>query len=226
MSSSSPSPGSTVEHVVLFKVKPDTVPSKVDSMVTGLNSLASLPQALHLTAGPICRNGSSPPYEFTHLLHSRYGSKDDLTAYSVHPDHLSVVRQSVLPICDDIMAVDWVANGSAAVVPGTALRLTLLKVKEGLGEAEKGRIVAAIREMKEVSGGLIDQISAGENFSPERAKGFSIAAIAVFPGLEELRDMDSKEEVVRLQKEKVKDYVESVIVVDYVLPTPPAAASL
>ncbi|CAL5344148.1 unnamed protein product [Camellia sinensis] len=56
-SSSSPPPISPIkmstqiiEHIVLFKVKPDTDPSKIDSMITGLNSLISLHQVLHLTA--------------------------------------------------------------------------------------------------------------------------------------------------------------------------------
>ncbi|XXG46771.1 hypothetical protein AAC387_Pa02g1531 [Persea americana] len=41
-----------VEHVVFFKVKPDTSSSKIDSMISNLRSLVSLPPVLHLTAGP------------------------------------------------------------------------------------------------------------------------------------------------------------------------------
>ncbi|XP_057969705.1 stress-response A/B barrel domain-containing protein UP3-like [Malania oleifera] len=216
----------TVEHIVLFKVKDGTDPSKVASMIGGLNGLISLDRVLHLTAGPIHRNRSSP-FAFTHALHSRYRTKEDLSAYSAHPNHLGVVKESVLPICDDIMAVDWIADDlDGPVVPaaGSAMRVTFLKLKEGLGDAEKGEVFGAIRGVKD-SLESINQLSLGENFSPERAKGYSIASVAIFPGLGELDGLNSEEEMVKLQKEKVRDFLESVIVFDYVIP-PPQSASL
>ncbi|KAF6157072.1 hypothetical protein GIB67_041533 [Kingdonia uniflora] len=210
----------TIEHIVLFKIKDSTDPSNITSMITDLNSLSSLDQVLHLSAGPILRNKSSN-FKFTHLLHSRYKSKSDLGSYSAHPDHQSVVKQKVLPICEDIMAVDWVSEdleGEMRVKPGAALRVSLVKLKEGFGESEKGEILGMIGGIKGKFG-LIDQISFGENFSPARAKGFSIASIAVFPGLSELNALDENVEVVEEQKEKVRGLLESVIVVDYVIPT-------
>ncbi|KAL6220932.1 hypothetical protein ACLB2K_008685 [Fragaria x ananassa] len=183
-----------VEHVVLFNVKPSTDPSKVNSMVNGLNNLT-----LHLTAGPLLRTRSSP-FAFTHLLHSRYSSKDNLAAYSAHPGHLTVVKDSVLPICDDVMAV-----------------------KEGLDEAAKGEILEVIKGI-EGKFGEVGQISVGENFSPARAKGYSIASVAVFKGVSEMEAVDSKEELAKLEKDKVREYLESVIVLDYVVPSPQSAS--
>jgi len=66
-----------------------------------------------------------------------------------------------------------------------------------------------------------------------RAKGFvfkpkinfSLASLAVFPGVSEMEAVDSNEELVNSQKEKVRDYLDSVVVVDYVIP-PPQSASL
>ncbi|KAK9274869.1 hypothetical protein L1049_022123 [Liquidambar formosana] len=216
----------TIEHIVLFHVKDDTDPSKVTAMVNGLSGLSSLDQVLHLTAGPILRNRSSS-FNFTHMLHSRYKSKEDLSNYSTNPKHMSVVKECVLPICDDIMAVDWVAvdlDGPVSPNPGSAMRLTFLKVKEGLGETEKSEILGVIGGIRACFGS-IDQISFGENFSPARAKGFSIASVAVFPGLNELDAVDSNKEMVALQKDKVREYLDSVIVLDYVIP-PPQSASL
>ncbi|KAF5743083.1 hypothetical protein HS088_TW09G01148 [Tripterygium wilfordii] len=219
------SPSTVIEHVVLFKVKDNTEPSKVNAMVTGLNGLISLDQVLHLTAGPLFRT-RSPLSNFTHMLHSRYSSKDDLSAYSAHPSHLGVVRENVFPICDDIMAVDWVAPGfEGPLVPsaGSAVRVSFLKLKENVAEEGKNELLGVIKGIKESFGG-IDQITCGENFSPARAKGFSIASLAVFPGLSEMEAADSKEELVNLHKEKVRDYLEGVIVVDYVVPsTQPAS---
>ncbi|XP_038889133.1 stress-response A/B barrel domain-containing protein UP3 [Benincasa hispida] len=208
-----------IEHVVLFKVKDGLDSSKVNDMLTGLNGLISLDQVLHITAGPILRNRSSSS-TFTHLLHSRYSSKEDLSIYSAHPAHTNVVKQFVLPICDDIMAVDWVADalkGPIVAPSGSALRLTFLKLKENLGEEVKSEILEVIAGLREKLGPNV-QLTVGENFSPARAKGFSIASIAIFPGPNELEAAVSDQEMVELQKEKVREHLESVIVVDYVVP--------
>ncbi|XP_004507984.1 stress-response A/B barrel domain-containing protein UP3 [Cicer arietinum] len=206
----------TVEHIVLFKVKEDTEPSKVTAMVNGLSSLISLDQVLHLTVGPLLRNRSTS-LTFTHMLHSRYKSKEDLEAYAAHPSHVSVVKGNVLPIVDDIMAVDWIAEDlNADVVPkqGSAIRVTFLKLKENAVSDQVLEVIKGIPEKFE----QINQLSCGENFSPARAKGYSIASLAVFPGVSELEAVDSNQELVNYQKDKVRDRLDSVLVVDYVVP--------
>ncbi|KAG5255093.1 stress-response A/B barrel domain-containing protein [Salix suchowensis] len=214
MSSSTPS--QIVEHIVLFKVKENTDPTKVNTMINSLNRLISLDSVLHLNAGALYRIRSSP-IPFTHMLHSRYSSKENLSAYAVHPRHVSVVKESVQPICDDVMAVDWVTddlNSGDSLVPppGSAISLSFLKLKEGLGDEVKDEILGLIKGITGRYGG-IHQISCGENFSA-RAKGYSIASLAVFPGLSEL---DSKEEFVNLEKAIFRDYLQSFIVLDYVV---------
>lgn len=212
MSSSS---SAFIEHIVLFKVKDNTESSKVNAWLNGVNGLNSLDLTLHLTAGPLLRTRSSP-LAFTHLLHSRYKTKDDLAAYSAHPNHLSVVKDLGLPIMDDIMAVDWVSEGLTGPVapsPGSALRVTFLKLKENLGEAAKGKVLEVIKGRF----GEVGQISVGENFSPARAKGYSIASVAVFKGVSEMEAVDSKEE------DKVSEFLDSTIVLDYVVPSPQSA---
>lgn len=215
-------PSSVIEHVVLFKVKPETDSTKVASMVNGLNALTSLPQVLHLTAGPVHKNRSSA-FSFTHMLHSRYTSKSDLSDYSAHPDHLSVVRESVLPICEDIMAVDWVNSAPAPsplIAPGSALRLSFLKLKPEVAEGNGIVIEDIISVLKGVKDhfGSVEQISVGENFSPARAKGFSIASLGIFKGVGDLDETDSKLEFIESQKEKLRGYLDGVVVLDYVIP--------
>lgn len=125
------------------------------------------------------------------------------------------------------MAVDWVADalqGPLVPSPGSALRVTFLKLKENLGDEVKGQILEVIAGMREKLGPNV-QLTVGDNFSPARAKGFSIASIAIFPGPNELEAAASDKEMVELQKEKVREHLESVIVVDYVVP-PPKTASL
>ncbi|KAG9451125.1 hypothetical protein H6P81_011090 [Aristolochia fimbriata] len=210
-----------IEHLVFFAVSPDAAPSKPDEMISGLRSLTSLDSVAHLTAGPIFKNRSSAFGKFTHMLHSRYRSKSDLGSYTGDPAHVKVVKESVLPVCDDIMAVDWVADVAGGVVvppPGSALRVTLLKPKEGIAAEEKAELMRVVGGIKESFPELVDYVSFGENFSPARAKGFELGFIAVFPGVKELEALDAMGEMVELQKEKVRHLLESVFVVDYAIP--------
>ncbi|XP_047321414.1 stress-response A/B barrel domain-containing protein UP3-like [Impatiens glandulifera] len=207
-----------IEHIVLFKVKPDTDPSKIDTMIGRLNGLISLDSVLHISATPLLRTRSSS-LSFTHILHSRYSSKENLAVYTDHPSHVSVVTESVRPICEDIMAVDWVFDVSSQSIkpqPGSAIRATFLKLKEG-NSGQKDEILGVIGGIKEKVPS-IDQITYGENFSPARAKGYSIASIAVFPCVSELEGLDSDSELANAEKEKVRDLLESVLVVDFVVP--------
>ncbi|OMO91752.1 Dimeric alpha-beta barrel [Corchorus olitorius] len=211
---------SIIEHVVLFKVKDDTDQTKLNAMLNGLNGLISLDPVLHLTAGPVHRV-RSPISNFTHMLHSRYKSKEDLNTYSAHPDHMRVVKENVLPICDDLMAVDWVSDNDPASLsppPSSAIKVTLMKLKENVTNEAQGEILDVIKGIKEGIPG-IEQITCGENFSPARAKGFSLASLAVFPGVGQLEAAEGNGEFVNLQKQKVRDYLDGVIVVDYVVPS-------
>jgi len=199
---------SVVEHIVLVKVKDGTEPSKVSAMVNAMNSLASIDGVLHLTAGSVLRNG--PTTAFTHMLHSRYPSKDHLQAYNVHPSHIAVATGLIFPISDDVMVVDWVGakttlNPSAT---GSGLRVRFLKLKEDVGD-DRDEVLSVVRGVKEGVG----ELSCGENFSPERAKGFSIASLAIFPGRKELESVKLEEGLV-----KVVEHVEDAMVVDYVVP--------
>ncbi|KAL2553800.1 Stress responsive alpha-beta barrel domain protein [Forsythia ovata] len=209
-----------VEHVVLFKVKPDADPSAVNAMISNLNGLTSLDPVFHLKAGPIARTRSSS-LSFTHMLHSRHRSKPDLGSYSDHPAHISVVTNYVRPIIDDVMAVDWVSDditGSLTVPPGSAMRVTFMKLKEGVEESGKNEILKVVKGIKQKFPS-IEQLSVGENFSPGRAKGFSIGSIAVFKGVNELEALDSESELANEQKDKVREYLDGVLVLDYVVPS-------
>lgn len=222
---STPPPPQTIEHIVLFKVKDNTDPTKINSMIASLNGLMSLDPVLHITAGPLYRIKSSP-FPFTHILHSRYSSKENLDAYAVHPSHVSVVKELVAPICEDIMAVDWVSDnldGPLTPPAGPAMRVMFLKLKENFGVEVKDEILGVIKGIKGRVAG-IDQLSCGENFSA-RARGYSIASLVAFPGVDEMDAVDSEEELVNLEKAKVKDYLESVIVLDYVVPSSQSSSS-
>lgn len=237
-SAETPTPAATsamsdaVEHVVLFKAKDGIDPAKVVAMLSNLRSLSALDGVLHLTAAPVLclRSAAASALGFTHLLHSRYRTKEDLAAYSGHPTHVAVVREHVLPICDDIMAVDWVgelSSGPVAPPPGSAARVTLAKLTETAGEAGKVEVLTALGEFGESVPGAMEQLTYGENFSLARAKGYSVGSIAVFSSEEQLEGLGAKwGDQMEAQKEKVRPLLESVIVVDFVVPPPVAASGL
>ncbi|XP_057766879.1 stress-response A/B barrel domain-containing protein UP3-like [Salvia miltiorrhiza] len=223
---SSSAPNQIIEHVVLLKAKPSADPSAVNDMVRNLNGLATLDSVLHISAGPVtrCRSAS---LTFTHLLHARYRSKSDLASYTVDPTHVNVVVNYVKPVVDDVIAVDWVAedfSGPVVVPPGAALRLTVMKLKEEAGESGKSEVLGIVRGIQEKFDS-IKQLTAGENFSPERSNGFSIASVAVVKGAEELEALAAESELVNEQKNKAREFLDGVIVLDFTVPAPvPAAA--
>lgn len=229
MSSSSapaPAPSQIIEHIVLLKAKPDADASAVNAMLQNLNGLASLDSVLHISAGPVARCRSAS-LTFTHMLHSRYRSKSDLASYTDDPAHVAVVANYVKPAVDDVMAIDWVADGFSGQVappPGAALRLTVLKLKEEAGEKGKGEILGIVRGIKDRFDS-IEQLTAGENFSPGRNKGFSIASIAVVKGEKELEALGAESEFVNEQKDKAREFLDGVVVIDFPVPAPASVAA-
>uniref|UniRef100_A0A803LGA3 Stress-response A/B barrel domain-containing protein n=1 Tax=Chenopodium quinoa TaxID=63459 RepID=A0A803LGA3_CHEQI len=218
MANSPSSETEIIEHVVLFNIKDedDQDPSKVNAMVNGLNGLNSLDSVVYLTAGPILRTRSLPSsLKFTHMLHARYPTRADLSTYSLSDQHVSVVNSFVKPICDDVFAIDWAVNlvGPTVPRPGSAMRFTFLKVE---CEDEKEKILEGMKKIKESLDPFV-QISFGENFS-DRGKGFSVAALVVFPDLIELDGGEEYEDQMRSLIEKFKVSDDHFIAVDYVVP--------
>ncbi|KAM7257851.1 hypothetical protein ACFE04_013592 [Oxalis oulophora] len=201
-----------IEHIVLLKVNDDQI--TFNNISNNLKNLTSIEHALHLTAGPIHRLRSSSPSspEFTHILHGRYSSKDQLAAYADHPTHVSVVKLNQ-PSVEENMAVDWIAadGGDEFKLPvGSTLRVCLIKLKEESVEKVK---IGILDYMKRKLNECGRQFSCGEDFNVRRAKGFTIAALVVFDGEDDdgLVDFD-------FDQCEFKECLDTVIVIDYVVP--------
>jgi len=208
-----------VEHVVLFKVKDGVAPSETDTMLKRIRSLASLEHLLQPTVGPLLRIRTTTSFDFTLFYHARFKSKHDLHAYATHPTHLAVIEANS-PLVENTMALDWVPEvpGGAVLPAGSALRVTFLKLKQDGGDGVKEEILGAIREIQRELKEAIE-VSCGENFSAGRANGFSIASLEVFPGLSELEEADSNEEIGLYEKnDKIAKHLERVMVLYYVVP--------
>ncbi|XP_075652238.1 stress-response A/B barrel domain-containing protein UP3-like [Castanea sativa] len=154
---SSQSKSEAIEHIVLFKVKDEAEPSKVKAWLDALNGLSSLDQVAQLTAAPLIQTTTTATsLNFTHILHSRYNSKQDLKAYTIHPRHDSAVKDHDLLIVEDIMAFDWVASDLHFAVtpkpkPGSAIQVSFFKLKEGDEgkDVKKSEILGVLKEMKD-----------------------------------------------------------------------------
>ncbi|CAL5061688.1 unnamed protein product [Urochloa decumbens] len=233
MSTSSSAVAAPVEHIVLLKARPESVASgAAAAMVSTLQALATqVPGLAYIHAGPILRL-RSPAAEAlgpTHLLHSRYATKQDLSSYATHPAHVAAVQGHVLPNALDITAFDWVnaAELPSPVSPGSAVRLTLAKVKEGVEVAQLvEKVAAATKAAGEAKGA---KVSFGENFSPARAKGYQFGMVAVFDSVEELDAVEGDGKVEEA-KAAVRPLLDEVVVLDFVVEPAaggaPAPASL
>jgi len=208
-----------VEHIVLLKVRPEAVASgAAAAMVSTLQALATqVPGLAYIHAGPVLRL-RSPAAEAlgpTHLLHSRYATKQDLATYAAHPAHVAAVQGHVLPNALDTTAIDWVnaAELPSPVNPGSAVRLTLAKVKEGVEVPQLvEKVAAATKAAGEAKGA---KVSLGENFSPARAKGYQFGMVAVFDSVEELDAVEGDGKVEEA-KAAVRPLLDEVLVLDFV----------
>lgn len=89
------------------------------------------------------------------------------------------------------------------------MRFLIAKPREGKLAAE---IVKAIDEVR------VSKLSWGVNFSQGRAKGYEVGLLLGFFGVEEMEGMDGEEEFVAME-ERIGDLVDSVIVVEVVVPS-------
>ncbi|KAL5707980.1 hypothetical protein ACHQM5_018824 [Ranunculus cassubicifolius] len=204
------SPNPTIEHVVLFKLKPDVDQSKVDTLLKGLRNLTSIDGVVHLTAGRVHCLASDSSLDFDIFFHGRYSSKEVLDNFMAHPTHLKLVNELTDPLSEDFMIVNWVAYHDEPLVnppPGSAIRVTFLKLKKDqkLGGTAKEEVGNHLSESA-------DEATFGENYSSD-AKGFSFASLAVFGSVEEL-EAATDEDIAK--HEKLKD-LEDYLIVDHIV---------
>ena len=94
-----------IEHIVLFRWKPEATPAQVRQVVEGLRALReNIPGILDLTCG---ENFSSRARGFKHGLVVRLADRAALEAYGPHPAHQHVVQSFINPIREDILAFDY-----------------------------------------------------------------------------------------------------------------------
>jgi hypothetical protein len=94
-----------LEHIVLFRFKPETTELTRQRIVDGLMALkGQVPSILDISAGP---NFSDRNQGFEYGLVVRFADRQGLDSYQVHPAHQQVVQELIRPALADILAVDY-----------------------------------------------------------------------------------------------------------------------
>jgi hypothetical protein len=94
-----------IEHIVLFKWKPEATSEQIVAAIEGLRGLKKLlPEILDLTIG---ENFTERSQGFTHGLVVRFADKAGLETYGPSEAHQYVVKNLITPIRADVLAVDY-----------------------------------------------------------------------------------------------------------------------
>ena len=94
-----------IEHVVLFKAKPDAPPEKLEAMMKALTALKEdIPGVLHVSAGV---NFCSRSQGYTHGFVVRFADRAALENYQPHPAHQDVIARHIRPNTDGVLALDY-----------------------------------------------------------------------------------------------------------------------
>src|SRR5687768_10989600 len=94
-----------IEHLVLFKFKPDVGDDHIARVAAALSALkGSVPSIVDLSTG---RNFCDRAQGFQLGLVVRVKDKEGLGAYAAHPRHLAVVNELVKPYVENVLAVDY-----------------------------------------------------------------------------------------------------------------------
>ena len=206
-----------IEHVVLLKLKEGVAEAQAEAMVSALRGLKCLPSVIHITAGKNNRYNSgisSGDESFSHALHSRYYSKEDLESYANDPLHLEVIKYHTAPIVEDRIAIDWeteleepelASSGSVG-----AVRIVAMRPSSGPSVSHLVDVFSAF----EAQFRSIKQVSFGTNFST-RSKGYEFGYVALLPNLHELSELSQNEEYVNVHKSTIMPALEKYTVVDY-----------
>jgi hypothetical protein len=98
-----------IEHVVLFKWKPDTSQDAIEAAIAALRGLTgSIPGIIDLACGPPI---TDQPHAFSFGLVVRFRDRASFDAYGPHPAHINVVQTYLMPIMAEAFNFDFEVAG-------------------------------------------------------------------------------------------------------------------
>ena len=94
-----------IEHIVLFKWKPEASDLQISEAINSLRALKSkIPGIIDLSCG---KNFSERGQGFQHGLVVRFNNRESLKNYLPHPSHQEIFQNLIKPILADIIAIDY-----------------------------------------------------------------------------------------------------------------------
>jgi len=94
-----------VEHIVCFKLKPETSQAQAERLVEMLKGLKSkVPTVVDLSAGFTFTPERGQGYTIGLVV--RFKDKEGLAVYGPHPEHMPV-KEYVAQICESTLAIDY-----------------------------------------------------------------------------------------------------------------------
>lgn len=93
-----------IEHIVLFRWKPNTTEAQIAQVVEGLRSLKM--QISGIVDLQVGADFSGRSQGYSHALVMRLTDRAALEAYFPHPAHRRIVEEYINPIREDTLAFD------------------------------------------------------------------------------------------------------------------------
>ena len=89
-----------IDHIVLLKARPDVTEEEIQRFINGVKSLNTIPGVISITVGSTFAEDWMPDRRdgITHTLSCRLESKEALKAYQIHPLHVKVRDETIVPI--------------------------------------------------------------------------------------------------------------------------------
>lgn len=93
-----------VEHLVLFKMKPDATTADEDKLLASLHELTAIETVVELSCG---RNFSARSQGHALALRVLFKSREDLQTYQDHPLHQQALKEVILPVIELVTVADY-----------------------------------------------------------------------------------------------------------------------
>ena len=95
-----------VVHTVLIKLKDGVTDEQVEHLRSEIATLTSVPGVRTISSGRTFTTARAGGYSFG--ISVELENKEALSVYASHPDHVRVKDEALLPLTDDLVALDWV----------------------------------------------------------------------------------------------------------------------
>lgn len=94
-----------IEHIVLFRWKPEATAEQIAASMDGLRALkGSIPGIVALACGA---DFSGRAQGYAHALMIRFTDRAALDAYGPHPAHQTLVETQIMPIAAGVLEFDF-----------------------------------------------------------------------------------------------------------------------